>query len=98
MAADAPPSQEESLRIARQRLRLPGYFGRRWKLRQVIDELEAQNRRFLARWQQAPLLKGELILLLDETLTAHLADTVLHYDREEGLTYWKEDACEGSGV
>ena len=98
VAADAPPSQEESLRIARQRLRLPGYFGRRWKLRQVIDELEAQNRRFLARWQQAPLLKGELILLLDETLTAHLADTVLHYDREEGLTYWKEDACEGSGV
>ena len=98
IAADAPPSQEESLQIARQRLRLPGYFGRRWKLRQVIDELEEQNRRFLSRWQQAPLLKGELILLLDETLSARLADTVLHYDRNNGLTYRKEAAHEGSGV
>ena len=98
IAADAPPSQEESLQIARQRLRLPGYFGRRWKLRQVIDELEEQNRRFLSRWQQAPLLKGELVLLLDETLSARLADTVLHYDRNNGLTYRKEAAHEGSGV
>lgn len=95
VAADEPPCWEDSLQIARQRLRLPGYFSRRWKINEVIQTLEEQNRTILPQWQQAPLLKGELVLLLDETLTAHLAQTVLRYDRAEGLTYWKEEAYEG---
>lgn len=95
VAADEPPCWEDSLQIARQRLRLPGYFSRRWKINEVIRELEEQNRTILPQWQQAPLLKGELVLLLDETLTAYLAQTVLRYDQAEGLTYRKEKAYEG---
>ena len=83
------------IRRAVPRLRLPGYFSRRWKINEVIRELEEQNRTILPQWQQAPLLKGELVLLLDESLTAYLAQTVLRYDQAEGLTYRKEKAYEG---
>ena len=98
VAADCQPCQEDSVAIARQRLRLPGYFSKRWTIDCVIEELEEQNRRFLAEWQQAPMLKGELVLLLDEKLTAHLSQTVLRYDRQDGLTWQKEEADEGSGI
>ena len=98
VAADVPPCWEESLQIARQRLRLPGYFSRSWNMDEVIRALEELNRTVLPRWQEAPMLKGELVLLLDEALTAHLARTVLRYDRAEGLTYRKEEAHEGDGV
>lgn len=91
---DRPPSQEESLEIARQRLRLPSCFSRRWTIDQVIDELEEQNRRLLAEWQRAPLICGELVLLLDEDLSAKLAGTRIIYDKENGLTYGKEEADE----
>ena len=40
-------------------------------------DMEEANRRFLPRWQEAPLLRGELVLLLGENLTASLADTTL---------------------
>lgn len=86
---DRPPSKEESLQIARQRLRLPAYFSKRWNIDQVIRELEERNRNKLSEWQIAPLLKGELVLLLDHTLSTCLAGSVLHYDRENGLTYEK---------
>lgn len=96
--ADRPPCWEESLKIARQRLRLPGYFSRCWNVDAVIRELEEQNRACLSQWQQAPLLKGELVLLLDENLTTHLAGMVLQYSRADGLIYRKEETDEGSGV
>ena len=86
VAADAPPSREEARRIARQKLRLPAAFSRRWRIDGIIRELEEVNSRFLPRWQEAPLLRGELVLLLDENLTASLADTTLRYSRENGLT------------
>ena len=98
VAADCPPCQADSVAIARQRLRLPGYFSRRWTIDRVIEELEGQNRRLLPEWQQAPMLKGELVLLLDENLTAHLSRTVLRYDHRDGLTWQKEEADEGSGI
>lgn len=98
VAADCPPCQEDSVAIARQRLRLPGYFSKRWTVNRVISELEEQNRRLLPEWQQAPMLKGELVLLLDESLTAHLSQTMLRYDRWDGLTWQKEEADEGSGI
>ncbi len=96
IAADEPPSWADSVKIARQRLRLPGYFSRKWNADIVIRELEEQNRTFLPQWQQAPMLKGELVLLLDETLTAHLADSVLQYSQTDGLTYRREETYEGS--
>ena len=86
---DRPPSREESLKIARQRIRLPGYFSKRWNIDQVIRELEEQNRTQLSQWQLAPLLKGELVLLLDDTHSTCLAGCVLYYDQENGLIYEK---------
>lgn len=47
-------------------------------------------------WQQSPLLRGELILLLDDHLTAQLAGQVLQYDRENGLAYRKEEENEAN--
>ena len=44
------------------------------------------------------MLRGELVLLLDETLTAHLAQAVLQYDQADGLTYRKEESDEGRGI
>lgn len=87
VATDRPPSWEESRRIARQQLRLPGYFSKRWNLDRAIRELEEDNRERLAEWQRAPLLKGELVLLLNPSLEADLAGAHLRYDREEGLVY-----------
>lgn len=91
---DEPPCREDALQIARQKLRLPGYFSKKWNIDRVIRELEDQNRSFLAPWQQAPLLKGELVLLLDENLTASLAQTSLRYSRADGLIYQKEETDE----
>ena len=65
---------------------------------EVIRELEADNRSCLAAWQLSPLLHGELVLLLDENLTAHLAGMELCYDRENGLTYQKEETDEGDRI
>ena len=98
VAVDQPPQPEEALRIARQRLRLPGYFSKRWSVQQTIDALEAETRKHFAAWQLSPLLRGELVLLLDEHRTAHLAGQMLHYDRENGLTYQKEDENGDNGV
>ena len=98
VAADSPPSPETALKIARQKLRLPAVFGKAWKVDEVIRELDADDRRWLAAWQLSPLLHGELILLLDEDLTAHLADMELCYDRENGLEYRKEEKDEGDRI
>lgn len=96
VAADSPPPPETALKIARQKLRLPAVFGKAWKVDRVIRELEADNRSRLAAWQLSPLLHGELILLLDENLTARLAGMELCYDRENGLYYQKEKTDEGN--
>lgn len=68
--------------------------GGRWE--QTIDALEARNREVFGLWQQSPLLRGELILLLDDHLTAQLAGQVLQYDRENGLAYRKEEENEAN--
>ena len=96
MPTDEPPQPEMALQIARQKLRLPGYFSKRWSVEQTIDALEARNREVFGLWQQSPLLRGELILLLDDHLTAQLAGQVLQYDRENGLTYRKEEENEAN--
>ena len=93
---DEPPQPAMALQIARQKLRLPGYFSKRWSVEQTIDALEARNREVFGLWQQSPLLRGELILLLDDHLTAQLAGQVLQYDRENGLTYRKEEENEAN--
>lgn len=82
------PAREEALRIARQRIRLPQEACIR--VSETISQLEEITRRHLPEWQQAPALRGELFLLLDERRQAVLGQHVLHYDPEYGLRCWKE--------
>ena len=88
--ADRPPSREEALLIARQKLRLPGFFGRRWKIDDTIEQLEAETQNVFSAWQDSALLKEEVVLLFDEDLNADLAGVQLHYDIKTGLTYVRE--------
>lgn len=88
--ADRPPSREGALLIARQKLRLPGFFGRRWKIDDTIEQLEAETQNVFSAWQDSALLKEEVVLLFDEDLNADLAGVQLHYDIKTGLTYEKE--------
>lgn len=96
--ADCPPPPEVALQIARQKLRLPSIFSKVWKIEKVIKELETENIKYLSQWQLSPMLRGELILLLDEKLSIRLADMVLCYDSNNGLTYRKEETDEGDGI
>lgn len=93
---DEPPQPEMALQIARQKLRLPGYFSKKWSIDKTIEILDAETRERFGMWWQSPLLRGELVLLLDDRLTAQLAGQVLQYDRENGLTYRKEEENEAN--
>ena len=86
---DRPPSHEEARLIARQKLRLPSYYGKKWMIDDVVRELENATREGFAAWRDSPLLKEELVLLFDETMTAHICGTTLYYNLEYGLKYEK---------
>lgn len=94
---DVPPAREECLAILRQSLRLPAVFSKRWVIDAVIRELEERTVALKA-WQEAPLLKGELVLELDERLTTKLTGATLHYSQATGLQYCKEESDERPGV
>lgn len=96
ISADCMPSADDALAIARQRLRLPMYFSASWNVDSVIRELEDMNRRYLPMWQQAPMLRGELVLLLEENMSTHLAGCTVHYNQVHGLTYVKETVDAGN--
>ena len=98
VAVDTPPSQEICQKIARQKLRLPGFFGRQWNIDRVIEELEERTYKTFSQWQQTPMLKGELVLLLDGDFKARLGKMELQYDKVYGLSYQKEEENEGNGV
>ena len=82
------PSREEAMRIARQRIRLPNAVCPR--VMETIADLETRTVHGVPEWLQAPALRGELFLLLDEKLRTTLGDYTLQYDPEHGLSYWKE--------
>ena len=90
---DVPPSREECRAILRQALRLPASFSKRWAIDAVIAELEERNKA-LKTWQEAPLLKGELILAFNDRLTTTLSRATLHYSQATGLQYRKEESDE----
>lgn len=98
------PSEEECRMIARQKISLPNIFHSRSdkdkdKRNDVISFLESENRRLLPEWQRSGLLRGELVLPLDENLRASLCGYTLSYSREEGLTIMKVgDESDGSGI
>lgn len=98
VARDVPPEPETALKIARQRLRLPNVFSKSWNADRIIRELEERNSKNLAMWQLSPMLRGELVLLLDDALSVHLGGMFLRYDKETGLSYRKEDENDENGV
>ena len=81
---DTQPSAEEARSIAVQRLRLPASFSKKYRVDEVIKKLESVAEG-LPLWTQAPLLEGELFLLLGADGTAELADKKLRYDSQLGL-------------
>ena len=95
--ADHVPAKAECREIAKQRLRLASCFSRKWRVDDVIRELE-QATLALAEWQQSPWLRGEVFLLLDESGRATLNGTPLFYSREDGLCIVKEEENAGKGI
>lgn len=75
----------ECERIARQKLRLPSRFSQPWNLKKTIDELEKTCSPYIAAWQRSYLLKGQLVLFLNEKNEAELAGYYLRYDDANGL-------------
>jgi len=90
LRADTQPSADEARWVAAQRLRLPSYFGARYCVDAVLKALEDQTRQSLPLWLQAPMLEGELFLILDADGTALLAGKTLRYDPQVGLTEEEE--------
>lgn len=93
---DSPPQPEIALQIAKQRLQLPRIFSKPWNMEKTIKELENENRNYLSQWQLSSMLRGELILLLDEYMSARLAGMTLYYDKDKGLVCRKEEKNEGN--
>ncbi len=89
--ANHVPSAEECRQIARQRMNLPRAFCFGKNLDRTIEELECVNSQIIPEWQQSFWIKGELVLLLDEELSADLCGYHITYTKEEGLRYGKEE-------
>lgn len=90
LRADTQPSADEARRVAAQRLRLPSHFSARYCVDAVLEALEDQTHQSLPLWLQAPMLEGELFLILDADGTAQLAGKTLRYDPQVGLTEEEE--------
>lgn len=78
-----PPESAAEL-IARQRLRLPAIFC--YNADRTIDELEKADKDLIG-FQSSHWLKGELVLLLNEQLTADLCGYKISYSHDDGLQY-----------
>lgn len=86
---DMMPSTETCFVIRQQLLRLPRVFSREDRIKKCIRCLEKQNA-VVKVWQEAPLLRGELILLLEEKdgeLTTVISGVTLKYNKNVGLVY-----------
>lgn len=90
IAMDCEPDSAAAREIARQRLRLPGRFARPWCIEETIDSLQKATTRLVPEWEHAPLLQGELFLLLNENCEAELCGVPVMYDAQIGLVC-KED-------
>lgn len=88
------PAENETLAIARERVRLPAWFSKKYNYDKTIKQLRALPE----RWQDEPLLKGELMLILNEELETELTGRKLRYSREYGLEEIKEEGEDGQGI
>ena len=83
-------TDEEYKNIAKQKLRLPSLFSRKWNIDKAIAELEKKGKPYTSEWQKNYWLKGQLFLFFDENNEAELSGYTLKYNHETGLTYKKE--------
>lgn len=82
------PSDDECRQIAQQKLRLPERFC--YDINRTLNELEEMDR-YLTGFQKSRWLKGQLVLLLNESLSAQLCGVMVTYSQDSGLTYTKEE-------
>ena len=80
------PNENEVITLARERIRLPMWFSASYNFDKTIKQLRALPE----RWQDEPLLKGELLLVLNEALETELLGRKLRYSKEYGLEEIKE--------
>jgi hypothetical protein len=90
------PDQTLARNIARQRLRLPRRLCTTWSIDRTLEDLERMTQR-VSLWQQAGLLRGELFLLLDDTLRAELGGSTVAYSQTVGF-YTEERGGEDGGA
>lgn len=84
---DICPADDDCKRIAQQKLRLPARFC--YDVDKTVDELEKLDR-YLTGFQKSRWLKGQLVLLLDESLHVDLCGVNVTYSQENGLIYENE--------
>ena len=76
------PSWGTAQILASSSVRLPRHFSQAWVFDEAIEELEAGTD---IAWRKHPLLRGQVMLRLDEMGETELAGRRLRYDRELGL-------------
>ncbi len=89
--ADTQPSAEQCRILAAQRLRLPAYLGRYYCVDAVIGELEKRMKQVLPIWLQAPMLQGELLMILGPDGMVELNGKKFYYDLQTGFAEKEEE-------
>ena len=74
-------SEDEAKLIARERLKLPQFFGEKYNWEKVTQQLDVIPK----RWKTSRLLRNELLLVLDDSMEAELAGKRLRYSKDFGL-------------
>lgn len=84
------PDDETCRMLASQKLRLPSVLCQHYNLRSTVAALESQCGAVMKVWGMSPWLHGQLLLILDEGLTASVGTFRLTYDAATGLHYESE--------
>ena len=90
LRTDECPPEREARRIATRMITLPRFFCTERLIGKTIGELEEKTALFQA-WQESSLLRGELILPLEEDGTCRLCGKTLRYTDEYGLEMTAEE-------
>jgi CRISPR-associated endonuclease/helicase Cas3 len=81
---DTAPPDPVARALSTCTVRLPRMLCLPHRIDRVLNELEEDG---VAAWQKSRWLKGQLVLFLDDTLTATLGGVRLRYDRQLGLLH-----------
>ena len=85
------PSEDIALNIAKQRLRLPHCLCIKGVIDRTIQQLERETKESVGEWLYSHWLHGELFLIFDQDMTAHIGKFKLTYSFEKGLETEKEE-------